>query len=65
MAARAISRAQVIKAIQQPTARKAGNTDYTQRFERDFPPARRLVVIAEEFADRFKVVIAYWQPLKK
>lgn len=61
MAARGISRNQVVNTVRQPGTREAGNTEYTQRIERDFHPNRRLVVIIEELADRIKVVTAYWK----
>lgn len=60
MAARKIGRNQVVNTIRQASGGKPGNTPYTQRLERDFPPNRRLVVIVEELADRFKVVTTYW-----
>ncbi|HVA50181.1 MAG TPA: DUF4258 domain-containing protein [Pirellulales bacterium] len=65
MAARAVSRNQVANTIRQPTTKKAGNTQYTQRLERDFPPNRRLVVIVEELGDKIKVVTTYWQQITK
>jgi hypothetical protein len=61
MAARGISRNQVVNTIRQPGIRKAGNTSFTQRLEREFHPSRWLVVIVEELVDRFKVVITYWK----
>lgn len=61
LAARGISRNQIVNAIRQPDIRKAGNTAYTQRFEREFHPHRWLIVIAEELSDRFKVVTAFWK----
>ncbi len=61
MAARGISRNQVANTIRQPGTQKAGNTVYTQRLEREFPPNRSLVVIVEELGDRFKVVTTYWK----
>jgi len=61
MAARGISRNQVVNTIRQPATREAGNTEYTQRLERDFHPNRRLVAIVEELPDRIKVVTAYWK----
>lgn len=61
LAARGISRNQVVNAIRQPNIRKAGNTAYTQRFEREFHPNRWLIVIVEELPDRFRVVTAYWK----
>jgi hypothetical protein len=61
MAARGISRNQVVNAVRRPSTGKPGNTAYTQRLEREFPPSRRLVVIVEELVDRFKVVTVYWK----
>lgn len=63
MAGRSISRNQVTNTIRQPTVIKAGDADYTIRFERDFPPNRRLVVIVEELADKLKVVTTFWQSI--
>jgi hypothetical protein len=60
MLQRGISHNQVAGAIRCPTRKLAGNTDYTIRFERDFPDGRYLVVIAEECDSTFKVVTTYW-----
>ena len=60
MLQRGLSINQVTGAVRCPTRVIAGNTDYTKRFERDFPNGRFLVVIAEECDDCLKVVTAYW-----
>jgi hypothetical protein len=41
--------------------RKPGNTAYTERLERAFPPNRWLVVIVEELDDYFKVITTFWK----
>jgi hypothetical protein len=61
LASRGISRSQVVSAIRQPAIHSAGNSPYTQRFERELQSGRWLVVIAEELHDRFRVVTAYWK----
>jgi hypothetical protein len=60
MKERGITREQVESAIKSPTNSAAGNTDYTTRLERDFPPAKRLGVIVEELAGCIKLVTAFW-----
>jgi hypothetical protein len=60
MLRRGITHNQVAGAIRCPTRTLAGNTDYTIRFERDFPDGRYLVVIAEECKSTYKVVTTYW-----
>ena len=60
MLQRGISNNQAAGAVRSPTRILAGNTDYTKRFERDFPDGRILVVIAEECPDFLKLVTTYW-----
>ena len=60
MLQRGISHNQAAGVIRCPSRKLAGNTDYTIRFERDFPDGRYLVVIAEECADSYKLVTTYW-----
>jgi hypothetical protein len=61
MEQRFITESEVECTIRDPLGREPGNTDYTMRFERDFPPAKRLVVIAERIMDdHYKVVTTYW-----
>lgn len=61
MGSRRIKEAQVVNTIREPHFVAAGKTDHTRSFERDFPPAKRLTVIAEETDAEFVVITVYWE----
>jgi hypothetical protein len=60
MIQRGITQDEVEATIRTPDTHSPGNTTYAERFERDFPPAKRLVVIAEKVGDDYKIVTTYW-----
>jgi hypothetical protein len=61
MCQRGVTQNDVEATIRNPDTHSPGKSAYTERFERDFPPAKRLVVIAEKLAeDNFRIVTTYW-----
>lgn len=61
MASRRIKEVQVTSAIREPHIISAGNSNYTRSYLREFPPAKRLAVIAEETDAEFVVITTYWE----
>ena len=56
MAKRGISHNMLANTVRRPTVTMAGNSPYTKRLEREFPPKRRLIVIVEETDEAIKIV---------
>jgi len=60
MRSRGIHLNQLTGAIRKPTHRNAGNTQYTEIVERDFPGGKYLAVVIEEQSSVIRVVTTYW-----
>jgi len=60
MASRGITPGQVEFSVRHPTTIEAGKSAFTQRYTRDFPPNRQLVVILEELPDVIRIVTTFW-----
>lgn len=60
MTSRSIRPNQVTAVVRQPDSSHPAGSDYATRLERDFPPNKRLIVIAEETSTEIRIVTTFW-----